>query len=72
MRKQQPLLDCASDPEKAVVAYAKAFSRCGVCGKGLLNDVSIARGIGPICAGKVRMVNLPCHCVRFDRVAVLC
>lgn len=46
------VLDCASDPEKAVVAYAKAFSRCGVCGKGLLNDVSIARGIGPICAGK--------------------
>lgn len=46
------VLDCASDPEKAVVAYAKAFSRCGVCGKGLLNDVSIARGIGPICASK--------------------
>ena len=46
------VLDCASDPEKAVVAYAKAFSRCGVCGKGLLNDVSIARGIGPICSSK--------------------
>jgi hypothetical protein len=44
--------DCASDPEKAVVAYAKAFSRCGVCGQQLLNDVSIARGIGPICAAK--------------------
>ncbi|MET0710199.1 MAG: DUF6011 domain-containing protein [Tardiphaga sp.] len=43
---------CASDPEKAVVAYAKAFGRCGVCGAQLLNDVSIARGIGPICAAK--------------------
>ncbi len=44
------VLDCAQDPEKAAVAYGKAYSKCGICGRGLLNDVSIARGIGPICA----------------------
>ncbi len=44
------VLDCASDPEKAAVAYGKAWSSCGICGRGLLNDESIARGIGPICA----------------------
>ena len=48
----EAVVACASDPEKAVVAYAKAWSRCGVCGQRLLNDVSIARGIGPICAAK--------------------
>jgi hypothetical protein len=46
------VIACAADPETAVVAFAKAFSRCGVCGQMLLNDVSIARGIGPICAEK--------------------
>jgi hypothetical protein len=46
------VLDCAQDPEKTVVAYAKAYSRCGVCGRGLLNDVSIARAMGPICAAR--------------------
>ena len=50
--EEQAVLACASDPEGAVVAYAKAFSACGVCGQTLLNDVSIARGIGPICAEK--------------------
>jgi len=46
------IVTVAADPETAVVAFAKAFSRCGVCGQTLLNDVSIARGIGPICAEK--------------------
>ena len=44
------VIDCATDPEKAAVAFGKAFSSCGMCGRGLLNDESIARGIGPICA----------------------
>jgi len=42
----------AQDPETAVVAFAKAWSRCGICHQTLLNDVSIARGIGPVCASK--------------------
>lgn len=44
------VLNCAQDPEKAAVAFGKAWSRCGICGKGLLNDESIARGMGPTCA----------------------
>lgn len=46
------VIEVCSDPEAAVLAYAKAFSKCGICGRGLLNDVSIARGIGPICSAK--------------------
>jgi hypothetical protein len=43
------VLTVAADPKAGLFAYAKAWSRCGVCGRGLLNDVSIERGIGPIC-----------------------
>jgi Family of unknown function (DUF6011) len=46
------VLACASDPHAAVLAYAKAWSRCGVCGRGLLNDISIEAGMGPVCRGK--------------------
>lgn len=46
------VIDCATDPEKAAVAFGKAYSSCGICGRGLLNDESIARGIGPICASR--------------------
>lgn len=46
------VIAAASDPESAVLAYAKAYRSCGICGRGLLNDVSIARGIGPVCAEK--------------------
>ena len=44
------VLDCAQDPEKAAVAFGKAWSSCGICGRRLHNDESIERGIGPICA----------------------
>jgi len=50
--EEAAVIACAADPETAVVAFAKAWSACGVCGQRLLNDVSIARGIGPICAEK--------------------
>jgi hypothetical protein len=42
----------ASNPKEGLIAYAKAWSRCGVCNRGLLADESIERGIGPICFGK--------------------
>lgn len=48
----EAVLETAQNPEKAVVAYAKAYSKCGVCGRGLLNDESIARAMGPICAAR--------------------
>jgi hypothetical protein len=50
--EQTAILACATDPHAAVLAFAKAWSRCGVCGHGLLNDVSIEAGMGPICRGK--------------------
>lgn len=40
------------DPHAAANAHAKAWGRCGICGHTLTLDESIARGIGPICAGK--------------------
>jgi len=50
--EQEAVLSCAADPEGAVVAFAKAWKLCGVCSRTLTNDVSIARGIGPVCAEK--------------------
>jgi hypothetical protein len=50
--QQAAVLACATDPHAAVMAYAKAWSRCGVCGHTLLNDVSIEAGMGPVCRGK--------------------
>jgi hypothetical protein len=50
--EQAAILACATDPYTAVKAYAKAWSRCGVCGQTLLNDVSIEAGMGPVCRGK--------------------
>jgi hypothetical protein len=46
------VLDCAANPKEGLLAFAKAWSKCGVCGRGLLNEVSIERGIGPICMEK--------------------
>ena len=40
----------ASDPAQAAIAYGKKFGACSICGRGLTDADSIARGIGPICA----------------------
>jgi hypothetical protein len=40
------------DREAAFVAFGKRTGICGCCGAELTNAESIARGIGPICAGK--------------------
>jgi hypothetical protein len=50
--EQAAVLEAACDPFQAVKAYAKAWSRCGVCGQQLLNDVSIEAGMGPVCRSK--------------------
>jgi len=44
--------ELAANPQDGVLAYAKAWKACGICSRTLLNDESIARGIGPICASK--------------------
>lgn len=43
----------AADPEAASAAYGKLTGHCGVCGRVLENEESVARGIGPICAGRM-------------------
>jgi len=46
------VVDCCNDPEKAAVAFGKAFGACAICHRTLTNPESIERGIGPICAEK--------------------
>lgn len=41
-----------ANPETALVRYGRVLGNCGICGRVLSDPVSIARGIGPICAGK--------------------
>lgn len=43
----------ATDPKAAAAAYGHLTGTCGICGRHLEDAESIARGIGPICAGKV-------------------
>lgn len=38
-------------PEKSSKKYGRELGRCGVCHRTLTNPDSIARGIGPVCAG---------------------
>lgn len=40
----------AEDPEAAASLFGHEYGRCGICGRGLTNDESRARGIGPVCA----------------------
>lgn len=42
----------AADPREASAAYGRLVGACGVCGRHLEDAESVARGIGPICAGK--------------------
>ena len=41
------------DPETAMLTYGRELGSCGHCGRTLTDEDSRARGIGPICAGKV-------------------
>lgn len=47
------LLAIKSDPAAASKAYGKLVGRCGVCGRLLEDETSVANGIGPVCAGKM-------------------
>jgi DNA-directed RNA polymerase subunit RPC12/RpoP len=44
------LLTIAADPKAAAVAYGRQTGVCSCCGRTLTDPVSIALGIGPICA----------------------
>jgi len=41
-----------ADPKAAAVAYGHLTSTCSCCGRPLEDEVSVARGIGPVCAEK--------------------
>lgn len=41
-----------ADPKLASQEYGRLVGRCGVCGRKLEDEESVARGIGPVCAGK--------------------
>lgn len=40
----------AANPADEAIRYAREFKRCGCCGKGLRNPVSVLAVIGPTCA----------------------
>ncbi len=42
-----------ADPMGSAIEFGKLSGVCAICGLRLLNDKSIARGIGPICAGRL-------------------
>lgn len=42
----------AANPEEALVRYGRLLGSCGICGRTLVDPVSIERGIGPICANR--------------------
>jgi hypothetical protein len=46
------VLGVLADPEAAAVLFGKEVGACSCCGRELTNQVSIDRGIGPICAVK--------------------
>lgn len=41
-----------ADPHAAAVTYGRTTGRCAICGRRLTDPVSIAAGIGPICAAR--------------------
>ena len=42
----------ALDPKEAAGRYGQEFGTCGLCGRGLTDEVSRAIGIGPVCLQK--------------------
>lgn len=43
----------AVDPKAAMLRYGKELGHCGHCGRTLTDETSRARGIGPVCAGRL-------------------
>lgn len=50
---QEQLKAVLADPLEALQAYGRLTGSCGVCGRVLEDEESVARGIGPICWGKL-------------------
>jgi Family of unknown function (DUF6011) len=52
--REEILAEIAKDPVKAMNEYGIRLGYCGRCGRTLTNIDSRLRGLGPICAGRVR------------------
>lgn len=52
-RRDAVLRAIAADPQKAMVDYGQQSGVCGRCHSPLTDPESLARGIGPICVGKL-------------------
>lgn len=50
--QEAKVVEVASAPLEAAVAYGKMYGQCSICGRELTDKVSIERGIGPICESK--------------------
>jgi hypothetical protein len=47
------LAKIAEDPMAAMLRYGQEIGRCGHCNRTLTDEASRARGIGPVCAGRM-------------------
>lgn len=47
------LTDAAMNPQEAAQRYGRETGNCSCCGRLLTDPVSVAQGIGPICAGRM-------------------
>lgn len=56
--RDQIIANIARDPRGAMLRYGKEIGKCGHCGRTLTNEVSRARGIGPVCAGRMNWLDL--------------
>lgn len=50
--QEAEVVEVASDPKQAAIAYGRRTGSCSCCGRTLTNHASIELGIGPICAEK--------------------
>lgn len=47
---EREILDVCRDPKSAALSFGRKTGRCSVCNRKLTDPVSVANGIGPICA----------------------
>lgn len=51
---EEVLQKIMEDPREASVLFGRKIGKCGICGKTLTDDLSLAHGIGPECRKKPR------------------
>lgn len=46
------IVEAMNDPLAAAIAYGRKLGNCSCCGRRLVDPVSVANGIGPVCAAR--------------------